>query len=238
MLLISSAEFDGEPENKMFSPDSPPFRHYIDRHAALNKAKSANPQPAKFASRADIDQAVAGLSLPDQRRLDKAAQYFCRGLGRKARERTWEDLMSEAYLSILKGASGTGEGRRWPKGEVTFIAFLWKSMQSIASHWAEAWDENEAMLESDILVVMDDGELQSPLSNVVSPTPSQERSLMAKEQLEAALRLFMHDEEASLIIEAWGLGMSGPEIQEQFGLSEERFEAGRKRIRYQVKAAA
>ena len=204
----------------------------------MDKAKSKNTQPFKSASRADIDQAFAGLSLADQRRIEMSAKYFFRGLGRKARERTWEDLLHEAYLSILKGSVGAGEGRRWPKDEVPFVTFLGKVMQSIASHWKEAWDENEAMLESDILIVMEDGELQSPLSNIASPVPSQEQSFSGKERLEAALSLFVDDSEASLIIEAWGLGMTGPEIQEQFGLSEERYEAGRKRIRYQVKAAA
>ena len=111
-------------------------------------------------------------------------------------------------------------------------------MQSIASHWKEAWDDNEAVLESDILIMMEDGELQSPLSNLASPVLSQEQSFSGKERLDAVLRLFAGDNEASLIIEAWGLGMTGPEIQEQFGLPEERYEAGRKRIRYQVKAVA
>jgi hypothetical protein len=72
----------------------------------------------------------------------------------------------------------------------------------------------------------------------MSPVPSPEQSFSGKERLEAALSLFVGDSEASLIIEAWGLGMTGPEIQEQFGLSEERYDAGRKRIRYQVKATA
>ncbi len=204
----------------------------------MDKAKSKKPQPARSASRADVDQAIEALSLADQRRIEMSAKYFFRGLGRKARERTWEDLLHEAYLSMLKGASGTGEGRRWPKDEVPFVTFIGKVMQSIASHWKEAWNENEAVLESDILIMMEDGELQSPLSNVASPVPSQEQSFSGKERLEAVLSLFAGDSEASLIIEAWGLGMTGPEIQEQFGLAEERYEAGRKRIRYQVKAVA
>ncbi len=207
----------------------------------MDKAKSKPTKlakPTKPASRADIDQAIAALSLSDQRRIEMAAKYFFRGLGRKARERTWEDLLHEAYLSVLKGAGGTGEGRRWPKDEVPFVTFIGKVMQSIASHWKEAWDDNEAVLESDILIMMEDGELQSPLSNLASPVLSQEQSFSGKERLDAVLRLFAGDNEASLIIEAWGLGMTGPEIQEQFGLPEERYEAGRKRIRYQVKAVA
>jgi hypothetical protein len=223
---------------KILSPDFFQIRHYIYRQAALDKAKSKKTQPAKCASRAEIDQALAALSLPDQRRLEMAAKYFVRGLGRKAKGRTWEDLLHDAYLSVIKGTSGTGEGRRWPKDEVPFTTFMGKVMQSIASHWKEAWDENEAVLESDILVMLANGELQSPLSKVPSPVLSQEQSFSGKERLEAVLSLFVGDSEASLIIEAWGLGMTGPEIQEQFGLSEERYEAGRKRIRYQVKATA
>jgi DNA-directed RNA polymerase specialized sigma24 family protein len=203
----------------------------------LDNAKSKKTPPAKPASRAEIDQAFAALSLADQRRLEMAAKYFVRGLGRKVKERSWEDLLQDACLSVIKGTSGTGEGRRWPKGEVPFVTFLGKVMQSIASHWKEAWDENEAALESDILIMLEGGESRSPLSNVPSQVPSQEQAFSGKERLEKALSLFVGDSEASLIIEAWGLGMTGPEIQEQFGLSEERYEAGRKRIRYQVKAA-
>lgn len=119
--------------------------------------------------------------------------------------------------------------------EVSFIKFVDRAMESIASHWAEAY-EHEAVLESETLFETDGGELLSPLDVAPTGAPSQEREVIANEELEQVLRIFEGDNEAAIIIEAWGLGMKGPEIMGQFGLSEERYEAGRKRIRYKVKA--
>jgi len=119
--------------------------------------------------------------------------------------------------------------------EVSFIKFVDRTMESIASHWAEAY-EHEPVLESETLVETDDGGLLSPLDATPTGAPSQEREAIANEELGEVLRIFEGDNEAALIIEAWGLGMKGPEIMEQFGLSEERYEAGRKRIRYKVRA--
>jgi hypothetical protein len=82
----------------------------------------------------------------------------------------------------------------------------------------------------------DDGSLLSPLDGAASGIPSQDREASAKEELGAILRMFADDDDAILIIEGWGIGMTGPEIVEQFGMPQQRYDAGVKRIRYQVKA--
>jgi len=203
--------------------------------AALGKTKKSQTRPLVVATRADIDAAIEALSAADEKRLEKAARYRVKGLGRRAGTRSYRDLLHDALVSIFVGAENPDDGRHWPMSEVSFIKFVDRTMESIASHWAEAY-EHEPVLESETLVETDDGGLLSPLDATPTGAPSQEREAIANEELGEVLRIFEGDNEAALIIEAWGLGMKGPEIMEQFGLSEERYEAGRKRIRYKVRA--
>jgi RNA polymerase sigma-70 factor (ECF subfamily) len=202
----------------------------------LSTAKTKPKEVQVFAVRSDIERAIASLSLADQRKLEKAARYRVKGAGRAAQGRDHKVLLHDAILCILEGAESADHGRHWPKNTVPFGVFVGGILRSIASHWRDEWNENEEILESDLLVETATGELLSPLDLAISGESSQERSVIAKEQLNAVLKLFAGDAEAETIIEAWALGMTGPEITAQFGISESRFDAARKRIRYQVKA--
>jgi hypothetical protein len=201
----------------------------------LDKTKIHKKRAPVFATRAEIDAAIEALSREDQTRLKKIAQYRFAGLGRRARGKDHEDLLHDAMVSIYRGAASPNEGRHWPKDDVPLIAFVAQGIRSVASHWAEA-DEHEPMLDSEMSIETGDGGLRSPIDGTASSLPSQERDAIAKEKLEGVLRLFESDNDASTIIEAWSLEMEGPEIVRQFNMSENRYEAGRKRIRYKVKA--
>lgn len=197
-----------------------------------NKAKTAT---SLIATREDLEKAIAGLSPADERRLEKYAQYKIRGLGRRARGQTYEDLLHDAMVSIYEGAESADSGRHWRKDEVPFVAFVVGTMRSIASHWFEAHEDDE-YTEADLRIESEDGNLVSPLDLAPSGAPDQEREAGAKEELGAILKLFSDDDDAVLIIEGWREGMTGPEIVKDLGMPPERYEAGVKRIRYRVKA--
>jgi hypothetical protein len=194
--------------------------------------KDAKPE---YATREDVGRAVDSLSRADEIRLEKFARYRIRGLGRKAMGRDHEDLLQEALNSTWIGAEDPNEGRRWRKTDVAFVQHLLGAMRSIASHWKEAADDDEAQLDSDLAVETDDGVVLSPVENAPSDTPDQERALIAKEQLGAIFRLFQNDDDAALVIEGIREGWNGPEIMERLALPKSRYEAALKRIRYHVK---
>lgn len=210
----------------------PAFRHV---GAALERSKKAKTVTSLIASREDLDKAIAALSPADERRLEKYAQYKVRGLGRRARGQTYEDLLHEAMVSIYEGAESADCGRHWRKDEVPFVAFVAGTMRSIASHWFEAHEDDE-YTEADLLIESEDGDLISPLDAAPSGAPNQERGASAKEELGATLKLFSDDDDAVLIIEGWAEGMTGPEIVKELGMPQPQYDAGVKRIRYRVKA--
>jgi hypothetical protein len=197
-------------------------------------AKIKNTRPTVFASRDDIDAAVDGLSPADERRIEKVARYFVRGLGRLSRTRTFEELQQDTVTAIYVGAEDRNAGRHWPKDEVSFVLFFIRTMESIVSHWAE--DAEREVLDSETIVETEEGESISMLSQTPDPAPLPDRELIAKEEVRRILQLFDDDSEAWVVLEAWKLGMKGPEIMREYGFSEKTLEATCKRIRYKVKA--
>lgn len=195
----------------------------------------ASSKKAEYASREDVEQAVESLSSADERRLARYARYKVRGLGRKALGRDHEDLLREAIKSTWIGAEEGEEGRRWRKNTIPFVQHLLGAMRSIASHWKQGVDDDEAQLDSELAVETLEGDLLSPVENTASEVPGQERTLIAKEALNAVYQMFYDDDDAALVIEGIKEGWSGPEIVEQLGLSQKRYEAAIKRIRYRVR---
>jgi hypothetical protein len=197
-------------------------------------AKTKNTGSSVIATRADVDAAIEALSLADERRLERAASYYIKGLGGFARGTTAKDLLHEATAAIYIGAEDPKTGRHWPKSEVSFVKFFVRTMESIVSHWAEAAERED--LDSETVAETEDGETESRLSRIPDPAPLPDRELIAQEEVRKIMALFDDDSEAWVILEARRLGMKGPEIIEEYGLSKPAFEAAYKRIRYKVKA--
>lgn len=198
-------------------------------------ARDKKDSKPEYATRDDVERAVESLSSADESRIAQYARYRIRGLGRRAMGRTDEDLRGEAIKSTWIGAEAGDEGRRWKKNTVSIVQHLLGAMRSIASHWKAAYDEDEAYLDSEVAVETEGGEVLSPVENTSSGAPSPERVLIAKEILNSVYRMFHDDDDAALVIEGIKEGWSGPEIVEQLGLSQKRYEAAIKRIRYRVR---
>jgi hypothetical protein len=205
---------------------------FTNWNTVAQQKKDGTPE---HATREEVEQAVVSLSPADRVRLEKFARYKMRGLGRRAANRDHEDLLREAISSTWIGAGDTNEGRRWRKKEVTFCAHVLGAMRSIASHWKEASDDDEAYLDSELTVESENGEVLSPVENAPSAAAGPERTLSAKEQLGVIYRLFQNDDDAALVLEGIREDWSGPEIMEQLGLPQNRYEAALKRIRYRLK---
>lgn len=196
-------------------------------------AKSKNTGSSVIATRADIDAAIEALSSADAKRLELAARYYIKGLGRFARGRTAEELQHEATTAMYIGAEDPNAGRHWPKS-VPFVTFFARTMESIASHWLEAAERE--VLDSETIVETEEGETVSLLSQTPHPAALPDRELIAKEEVAKIIELFDDDSQAWIILEAWKVGMKGPEITEEYGLSKSNIEAACKRIRYKVTA--
>ena len=198
-------------------------------------AREKKDSKPEYATRDDVERAVESLSSADELRLGKFARYKIRGLGRMAIGRDHEDLLGEAIKSTWIGAEEGDEGRRWKKTTVPFVQQLLGAMRSIASHWKAAHDENEAYLDSEVAVETEDGDILSAVENAPSGALSQELVLLAKEALNSVYQMFHDDDDAALVIEGIKENWSGPEIVKQLGLSQKRYEAAIKRIRYRVR---
>lgn len=197
-------------------------------------AKTKNTRSAAFATRAEVDAAIEALTPADEIRIKKVAQYYIRGMGGLARTTSFEDLHHEAVAAICIGAENPNTGRHWPKDEVSFLVFFVRTMESIVSHWAE--DAAHEDLDSETVVETEDKETISRLSQTPDPTPLPDRQIVALNEVTTIVKLFNEDGEAWVVLEAWRLGMKGPEIMREYGFSEKTYEATCKRIRYRVRA--
>src|ERR1700733_4809536 len=74
---------------------------------SVDELKKAKKRAPVIASRSDLDQAITALSTADERRLEKYARYKIRGLGRRARGQTYEDLLQTAMASIYEGVESS-----------------------------------------------------------------------------------------------------------------------------------
>lgn len=197
-------------------------------------AKTNKPGSPALATRTDIDAAFEALSTADERRIEKAARYFVRGLGKLIRTRSFEELQQEAVTAIYIGAEDPKAGRHWPRDEVSLVKFFVGVMRSITSHWLE--EAQQEIFDSETVVETEEGDTVSLLSQMSDPAPLADRELNAKEGTETIMSLFSDDGEAWIVLEAWKLGMKGPEIMRDYGLTEKALQAACKRIRYKVKA--
>jgi hypothetical protein len=197
----------------------------------MAKKSAREARVVRVASRDEIDQAIEALTHGQLIKLEKYAAWRIRGLGRASSQRDGEDLLQEALTSTIAGSEGS-EGRHWNTA-VDFAKHLSEAMRSISDHWKTQFAEDEPFLESEVKITTPNGEEFSPLAVVPSQEPGVERALLAKEQVRQIAERFRDDDEATLVLQGWDEGMSGPEIID-LGLSKERYGASIKRIRYAV----
>jgi hypothetical protein len=173
------------------------------------------------ATEAEVHAAIEALPASALQRLDRYARARVRLIGSKSGGRDHQVLFQEAVLAVLEGR------RSWKPKVVSIDNLVAGAIRSISSHWAEGYDPDEAVAESQ-LATTDAG--LGVLSTVASSTPSVERALVAKEELGELLRAFKDDDHVTLVIEGFREDMSGPEIKAGLGLTESEYGAARKKL--------
>lgn len=200
----------------------------------MEKGKDRRIPAQSAATMDDVARAVESLSSTDLRRLKRFAEYFVRGLGRAAAGRTAKDLLQEAFASTAIGAAGGDKGRRWETNRIGLTEHLFGAMKSIASHWEEAFDQEE-WSDADAARENDAGETVRPVEQAVSTLPDAFRAYSAKQQIAAIEEQLSDSEDAQLVLEGWKEGMTGPEMVAKLGLTEKQVDAAIKLIRYRIK---
>jgi len=178
----------------------------------------------------EVNRAIEALTRSDLLRLKHYAVWRFRGLGRAGCGRTWEDLLSEAKLSTLKGAANNGSGRRWNQN-VNLVTHLLGAMHSISSHWKRDFDEQEADLETEIVARNAEGDWVSPLDYVASNDPSQERCLSGREALDKLSRQFPADSAAGRVVAGWNRDLTASAIMQSFKLTKSEYKRAVNQIR-------
>jgi|HubBroStandDraft_1064217.scaffolds.fasta_scaffold184234_2 hypothetical protein len=192
-------------------------------------------QADEYATTADVIAAIESLSAEQFRRLKNFARFRIRGLGRAAIGENYVSLLNEAIVSILQGAKGGTEGRKWAKNGVAFVDLLFGAMRSISSHWKETYERQglkAERLDCELATEDESGDVVRPVEHVVDPVTNPYRSCAANELLDALDKRFVGDEDALFVIEGLKSGMTVPEMVAALGLTEKKVKAAVRRVRY------
>jgi CheY-like chemotaxis protein len=209
---------------------------------------SSNFQLRRLLEKIEVDRAIEALTPSELLRLRRFADLRVRGLGRAARGRTGEDLLSEAQLRTFIGAGATREGRHWNK-HVDFVWHLTGAMRSISSCWKRQFKELEsaslpdphrAYLISELPIHDAEGQEHSPLDDVASGhiTPgglwgtdaAADERLIEKDEEDRVLTVFKDDPEGTQVLQGLLDGLKKTEIMSKYGLDEKQYAAVVKRI--------
>lgn len=152
-------------------------------------------------------------------------------LGRSA-----DGLLQEAITLVLQ------DKRHWKTENVAFPQFLAGAIRSISSNWRAKFERSEARLGQGNEVVIreislagqsdEDHQLQ-----LVSPEIDQQRTLEAKDQVQWLQGLVQDHLYASAILDQMLLGRTGPETQEELGITQNEYESTVKWIRINARKA-
>ena len=181
------------------------------------------PKPAPLVDTRIIRPAETALALEligeiDLLRLKAIARLHARGLPPDV---GWEDLLQEALTRVFAG------NRRTPAGVPT-VAFLAGVMRSLkGEHWRRAL----AGRSSHGPLRLDRPSDRFRDLELSDPAPCPERSLMARQELEAIHSLFADDPVVQRIMTGLGEGLSAEQIRVRHRISKTDYASARKRLR-------
>jgi hypothetical protein len=187
---------------------------------------------AEYAGRAEVEQALLGLSEADLLRLHRFANWKARSLRGSSKGRDGDDLLQEAVMSTLVGAEGTEDGRKWNK-KIPFRQHLEGAIRSTASHWRREAQLEPETLETDLSRVTDEGEETNEAALAPDSEPGPERIAEARENLAQVMSYFAEDDNAVLVLEGLREGLKRSEMLE-LGITSADYDAALKRIRYRL----
>jgi RNA polymerase sigma-70 factor (ECF subfamily) len=176
-------------------------------------------ETATAKSKAEIVEAIRGLSDADWARLKKVAGYYARPVI------SAQDLLQEAFARAL-------DGSRACPAHVDAVRFLAEAMRSIAD------GEQEKAARRPALVSIEGGRDGTAALDCPDPAPGVEDRIVQAEQ-DARMRadllaLFEDDPAAKDIVEGTMEGMTAEELRELTGLERTAYDSKRKLIRRRI----
>lgn len=171
-------------------------------------------------SPAEVKLELESMSTADRVRVERLAQYAFAGVSGISHE----DLLQEAYMKLLSGE------RIWHRGFAAVPAIA-SVLDSMASNYRKR--ETNGPVESGMVVVTTEAtEDADLLVRNVEPvgTVTPEDAAYDAQQLKQLEALLADDEDATLVAWEWAMGRRGKEAIEALGMSENQYEAARKRL--------
>ena len=110
------------------------------------------------------------------------------------------------------------------------VTHLAGAMRSISSHWKRDFDEQEAVLESEIVACSEE-DSASRLNDAVSEYPSQEREVAAREEWDLIVMQCHDDPAATQVLRGFSRGLAAPEIMRDYKLTRWEYQQALRRIR-------
>jgi hypothetical protein len=171
-------------------------------------------------SSAEVRQELENMSTADRVRVERLAQYAFAGVSGMSDE----DLLQEAYTKLMSGE------RIWRRGFAAVPAIA-SVLDSMASNLRKR--EANSPIETGTIIaateVIDDADLLvRNVEPIAAMTP--EDAAYDSQQLKKLEALLADDEEATLVAWEWAMGRRGKEAIEALGMSENQYEAARKRL--------
>ena len=169
-----------------------------------------------------VRSAIESMSESDLLKVRSFAQWRIRGLGRKARGRTAEDLLHEAVVASL-------EGRRVWCAHVDFVNHLCGAMRSISSNWKQQYGEE--YLESELSDALGDRAIDFPAT-----ASDPEKLFLLEEEFAVIATILADDPVALCVAQCLGAGYTAKEAQLALELSPREYATAVRRLRRRLKA--
>jgi DNA-directed RNA polymerase specialized sigma24 family protein len=157
------------------------------------------------------------VSEMDFLRLKAVARLYARGLPPDV---DWDDLLQEAFTRVFVGTRVKPDGIAM----VPFVAGVIRSLRS--AHLRRAFGSTSADA-----VQIDDATQPGHYLELADPAPGPERSLIARQELDAIRSLFADDPLPLKIIKGLGEGMTAEQIRAAGNISKVDYDSARKRMR-------
>ncbi len=190
--------------------------------------------PSEAHSHAHVADAIGSLSKQDCARLRVSAHIYVRDLCLDTVAADADDLVSEAVIRTTSGQ------RVWKVG-VSLLKHLRGVMRSIADSWRKSAERRAAsgrqevressFLDPDAELLGDEEANLTPVDNAPSGEPDPEGAFLDHEDIRDVEAHFADDEVAGAVLHGMWAQRSGPEIREEWQLTEKQFAAAVRRIR-------
>jgi hypothetical protein len=188
--------------------------------AGRGQSESMKNNP-EYATREEVEHALARLTDHDYIKLMMIAQIFCKRYRFSMSEMEPKELLSQAVLKTLQNE----DGKRWVKS-LSLIKHLDRAMENISGHFVKTRVDRRSK------VIPFPNELGSHTGDQHQATsPSPQDLLIERERIEELMKsVFVNDDRAARVFQMRVESYGPAEIQFKLGLSDSEYETINRRI--------